>query len=340
VRLAASLDFQIHTDTRHQMHTDAHLISKTSPERLRDEILRTLDGPKPASALRALDLLGVLSVIFPELVELKDIHQSPPHVSDVWNHTLSVVKYLHTLINVMSLDYNQDDAASLHLGLVSALIGRYRKQLADHLGTCLTPDRSSRSLLYLAALYHDSGKRLTRQVEQSGRIRFIDHEKVGAAITTSRAHVLVLSNLEIDRLTTIVRNHMRPLFLAQSEELPSRKAIYRFFRDTGPAGVDIALLSLADTLATYGPTLSQELWAHQVEVVRILLQAWWEQPQESISPVPLVNGSELIQELDLSSGPLIGKLLEEIREAQATGMVTNREEALEFARKKISAGSS
>lgn len=338
VRLANSLDFRIHADTRQQMRTDAHLISNTSPERLRDEILRTFDGPKPASALRAFDLLGVFSVIFPELVELKDIHQSPPHVSDVWDHTLSVVKYLHTMINVLSLDSNQDDAASLHLGLVSALIGRYREQLANHLETCLTPDRSSRSLLYLAALYHDSGKPLTRQIEQSGRIRFIDHEKVGAAITTSRAHALVLSNPETDRLTTIVRHHMRPLLLAQSKELPSRKAIYRFFRDTGPAGVDIALLSLADTLATYGPTLPQGFWAHQVEVVRTLLQAWWEQPQESISPVPLVDGFDLIQELNLSSGPLIGKILEEIREAQATGLVTNRGEALDLARKTISDG--
>jgi hypothetical protein len=107
-----------------------------------------------------------------------------------------------------------------------------------------------------------------------------------------------------------------------AKEPPSRRAIYRFFRDTGLAGVDIALLSLADTLATYGPTLPQELWVHQLEVVRALLQAWWEHPQESVSPVPLVTGHDLIDELDLSPGPIIGDI-EEIEKPRQ--LVCNRQ---------------
>jgi hypothetical protein len=280
-----------------------------------------------------LDVLGILPEILPELGELKDIHQSPPHISDVFNHTLGVVKSLHSLIKVLSLDFNQDDAASLHLGLASTLLGRFREPLANHLSTVITPDRSLHSLLYLAALYHDSGKPSTRQVEPSGRVRFMEHEQVSAAIIHHRAQALMLSNLEVNYVTTIVRYHMRPLWLVQSYQLPSRKAIYRFFRDTGQAGVDIALLSLADTLATYGPTLPQDLWARHLEVVRTLLQAWWEYPQESISPAPLISGHDLIDELGLSPGPIIGRIIEKIREAQATGVVSDREEALELARK-------
>lgn len=338
VRLAVSLDFQIHPDTRLQMRSDVHLLSNSTPERVRDEILRILDGPKPASAFRALDVLGILASILPELVELKDVHQSPPHISDVWNHTLGVIKSLETLIKVLSLDYNQDNAASLHLGLASTLLGRYREPLASHLTTFFTPDRVLRQMLYLAALYHDAGKKSTREIEPSGRVRFLEHEQVGAEIVHRRAQALLLSNPEVDYVTSIVRHHMRPLWMVQSKEPPSRRAIYRFFRDTGLAGVDIALLSLADTLATYGPTLPQELWVHQLEVVRALLQAWWEHPQESVSPVPLVTGHDLINELDLSPGPIIGRILEEIREAQATGLVTDKEAALELARKIKSNG--
>ena len=338
VRLAASLNFQIHPDTRIQMRANAQLLSNSTPERVRDEIVRILDGPKPASAFRALDILGILAVIVPELVELKDIHQSPPHISDVWNHTLGVVKSLHLLIKVLSLDYNQDDAASLHLGLASTLLGRYREPLASHLSTLFTPDRSLRPLLYLAALYHDAGKPSTREMEPSGRIRFFEHEQASAEIVHRRAQALILSNPEVDYVTNIVRYHMRPLWMAQSKELPSRRAIYRFFRDTGPAGVDIALLSLADTLATYGPSLPQELWVHQLEVIRVLFQAWWEHPQESVSPAPLVTGHDLIDELDLSPGPIIGRILEEIREAQATGLINDKEAALELARKIKSDG--
>jgi poly(A) polymerase len=126
---------------------------------------------------------------------------------------------------------------------------------------------------------------------------------------------------------------MRPLWLTQTGKLPSRRAIYRFFRDTGPAGVDICLLSLADTLATYGPALPTDLWAHQVDVIRALLESWWEKSEEVISPPALIDGNDLIGELGLKPGPIIGQVLRTIQEAQATGNVVNRRQAFELASK-------
>ena len=124
---------------------------------------------------------------------------------------------------------------------------------------------------------------------------------------------------------------MRPSFLSHTEGGPSKRAIYRFFRDTGEAGVDICLLSLADVWATYGNTLSPERWEQQVDTVRTLLEAWWERPKEQVHPPALISGHDLIQNLDLHPGPLIGQLLEAIREAQAEGEVKTQEEALIFA---------
>ena len=66
-----------------------------------------------------------------------------------------------------------------------------------------------------------------------------------------------------------------------------------FFRDTGEAGVDICLLSLADVWATYGPTLPQERWEVQVATVRTLLEAWWERPKEQVNPPALISGNNL-----------------------------------------------
>jgi UTP:GlnB (protein PII) uridylyltransferase len=136
------------------------------------------------------------------------------------------------------------------------------------------------------------GKSLTRSVDADGRIRFLEHEQVGADVASARGHALRLSNTEIERLRTIVRHHMRPTLLAQIGELPTRKAVYHFFRDTGEAGVDVCLLSLADTLATYGPTLPQERWAWKLDLVRHLLESCWERPQEAVSPPALVNGHD------------------------------------------------
>ncbi len=69
------------------------------------------------------------------------------------------------------------------------------------------------------------------------------------------------------------------------------------------------MLSLADTLATYGPTLPQATWIHQVDVIRKLFEAWWEQPEEIISPPVLLNGSDLMEQFDLKPGPQVGQLI-------------------------------
>ena len=105
----------------------------------------------------------------------------------------------------------------------------------------------------------------------------------------------------------------------------------RFFRDTGRAGVDICLHALADVWATAPVGLDQQAWERQVLVVRSLLEAWWEQPETSVAPPALLSGRDLIQHLGLSPGAMIGRILESVREEQASGMVTNREQALLYA---------
>jgi putative nucleotidyltransferase with HDIG domain len=285
-------------------------------------------------------MLGVLTYILPELLNLKGITQSPPHTQDVWTHTINVLRNLNTVLTVLSSEFNPDESANLYIGLLSARLGRYRQQITEHLDTVFTPDRSLRPLLFLAALYHDIGKPETRQLEEGGRIRFFEHEQVGVKKISTRSEKLHLSNEETRRLETIVRHHLRPILLAQSVENPSRRAVYRFFRETGAAGVDICLLSLADTLGTYDSTLPQDVWRRHLDVVRTLFDAWWENTAEIVSPEPLVNGRDLINEFGLEPGPPIGSLLEMLREAQAVGQVNDRGAALAFVRQKIESGDS
>jgi tRNA nucleotidyltransferase/poly(A) polymerase len=197
----------------------------------------------------------------------------------------------------------------------------------------LVPGRPWRGLLFFAALYHDVGKPETRKVDEDGRIRFFGHDRLGAEMLGARARALHFSNQEIKRLKRVVCHHMRPHLLAGSGQPPSHRAVYRFFRDTHQAGVDICLLTLADVLATAGPTLSQFTWAAYLDILHRLLEAWWESPQKSVFPPPLVSGRELIEKLEVPPGPEIGRLLELIREAQVAGEVTTADQALEMAEK-------
>jgi putative nucleotidyltransferase with HDIG domain len=338
IRLATSLGCKIRPETSRQIRQAANHLPSVSPERLRDELFRMLEGPQPAASIRLLDMMGALAPILPEVVDLKGVTQSPPHITDVWRHTLEVIQRLSQVFEVLSLNYDQEKAANWALGFISIQLGRYRAQLAVYLDQALNPERSLRGLIFLAGLYHDVGKPSTWKVDSTGRIRFFEHEEVGAALAAERARQLRLSNDEVDRLSTIVRYHLRPLLLAQSSEAPSRRAIYRYFRAAGPAGIDIGLLSLADCLATYGPTLPGETWTQQLAVVRALSEAWWEYPEQAVAPPQLLNGRDLMQAFALEPGPQIGQLLEAIREAQAAGQVSTREQALKLTREKIENG--
>jgi hypothetical protein len=242
------------------------------------------------------------------------------------------VQYLEKVLLTLSSEPDSQAGENFALGLLSVRLGRFREKLAQHLSHYLNIDRSPRSLLVFAALCHDIGKPPTYEKQESGRIRFYEHEQIGALKATTRATCLHLSNLEIVRLNTIVRHHLRPILLAGNEQPPTRRAIYRFFQDTREAGVDVCFLALADTLATYGVTLPQEHWVRLLDVVRTLLESWWEKPRENLFPLRLLSGNDLIQTFKLTPGPIIGQLLTAIEEAQASGKIASQEQALIFAR--------
>jgi tRNA nucleotidyltransferase/poly(A) polymerase len=337
VRQAAAFGFTIQPETRSLMKAAVPLLEKVSPERQRDELFKMLAGPKPDASIRALELLGVLPVLLPELPALKGVDQPTPHVHDVWTHTLAVLRHLEGLLSVLAPEYDEEKAnADLLNGLLVLRLGRYRQQISAQLGATLNLDRSARALLFFAALYHDVSKPQAKSADENGRIRFLGHDEQGANVALRRGMALHLSNDELDRLKLTVRHHMRIHFhtsrKAGEGKDPSRKAIYRFFRDTGPAGVDLILLALADLRATYDHQLTQENWAACLDVCRTFLEAWYEKPEEIIAPPQLVNGDDLIKELNMKPGREIGQLLEIIKEEQVTTHISTREEALAFAR--------
>lgn len=335
IRFAAEFDLRIVPETLQLLHAGVSSLETISPERIRDELFNILNVKRVATSMRALDMLGALEIVLPELSALKNLQQSAPHTKDAWNHTLDTLAQLETLLTILGPQHDADSSSSLVMGLAVMRLGRYRQQFAEFLSSSLIIERNMRPLLYLAALYHDVGKPDSKQQESdTGRIRFIEHERIGAEIVANRARALALSNAEIAWLEAVVRHHMRPTWLSREDGQPSRRAVYRFFRDMAgygcQPGVGICLVSLADLLATYASTLPQERWARQLETVRALLEAWWENRPKQVSPPSLITGNDLIEIFKLQPGKNIGEILEAIREAQAVGDVENRAGALDF----------
>ncbi|MEN8173453.1 MAG: DUF5678 domain-containing protein, partial [Chloroflexota bacterium] len=147
VRTAAALDFHIEPKTRELINPAISKLESVSPERLRDELFAILAGPRVASSMRALSVLGALEYVLPELLPLNGLVQSHPHTEDVWGHTLLTLEHLERLLQVLGPKHDIDASSSLMLGVAALRLGRYRDGIKKYLQTSLGSGSTQRQLL-------------------------------------------------------------------------------------------------------------------------------------------------------------------------------------------------
>jgi poly(A) polymerase len=346
VRQAAELGFRIEDATYNLIRRDAPLLTTVASERVRDELIRILALPSGGwwHYLRILQDLGLLGPVLPEASALVGVAQSPPHFQDVFDHTRSVLAYLEGLYSLiwpaagwripqpMSGDLLPilDAAAWSDLAEV---IEPYQSELQTHMLEPVSAGRSRRDCLPWAALAHDWGKPATRSVDDtssassSGKIRFLQHADRGTALVKDRLRDLHMSADEVGHIARLVRLHMRPGYLSHDYP-PSRRAVYRFFREASGTGPDCVLLSLADYAAIQAGNHPLEPWARRLGTADVLFEAYFRGRAERVDPPLLLDGRQVMSTFKLAPGPLVGLLLEGLREAQAAGEITNPEEAL------------
>jgi hypothetical protein len=164
-------------------------------------------------------------------------------------------------------------------------------------------------------------------VEANGRIRFFGHAEYGAELAAQRLASMHLSREAVRQVKHIVGGHMRPLLLAQTQNV-SRRAVYRFFRDTEGAGLDITFLALADQLALARNGKSTPQWHRLLEVVAQLHHHYFAHHEEMIRPEALLDGRDVMKILGINPGPKVGWFLGQLVEAQAAGEVVTKDEAV------------
>ncbi len=329
VRASVTFTLRIERDTIQDIKANAGRLQQVSPERVRDEFFQILGGRRPAAGLETLRRLGLLAHLIPEAAVLDGTTQSPPHQFDVWRHTLLTIERLDSILHEISPRHDDNVTANAQVGLVSWTLELYRDAIRQHINQQWPNGRSHRALLIFAALLHDIAKPQVRSVDESGRIRFFEHEVLGESIAQERGEALRLSNGEVERLCLIVRNHMRPHHLSSVPQVTAR-AMYRFWRDTGPAGLDICLLALADYLGTSGPALNTQDWIHYLERIQRLLDFYYTRHLPIVSQSPLLTGQILMERFGLEPGRQLGSILNEVREAQAANEINTQEEALDW----------
>ncbi|MBM3290712.1 MAG: CCA tRNA nucleotidyltransferase, partial [Candidatus Hydrogenedentes bacterium] len=153
VRFAARLGFAIEGDTLDAVRAMAGLVTKTSAERVRDELTKMLTEGGARRAIALMDETGLLEQVLPEIARLKGVEQPPEFhpEGDVFTHTLLLADLLEGVSPTLAF----------------------------------------------GALLHDVGKPATMTVED--RVRFNNHDKVGAAMAETICKRLRMSNHDTER---------------------------------------------------------------------------------------------------------------------------------------------
>src|SRR5438094_3325760 len=154
-------------------------------------------------------------------------------------------------------------------------------------------------------------------MDKTGRIRFNEHDRIGAQMTEAIMRRLRFSGAEIEATVEMVRQHM-------------------VFKDAP----NMRVAKLKRFMAR--PTFEEELELHRVDCesshrmldnYEFLQRKKEEFANEPIIPPPLVTGNDLIA-LGMKPGPRFGEILEAVETRQLEGALKTHEEALDWVRRE------
>jgi poly(A) polymerase/tRNA nucleotidyltransferase (CCA-adding enzyme) len=321
----------------------AGLLGGGDADQLRADLVALLANAGAAAGLRALDQAGLLTRIIPELEPARATDQPNIHFLPVLAHSLETVCAAEWLLGQLQAVAIGPPARSAIYNLQSALPVavqthpdlRYRSAYAEEIRQQFGQDIGGYprvALFKLAALLHDVAKPATKQPKPGGGVSFHEHQTIGGEVAQGVARRLGFGEDAARYIRLVVREHMRPGQFAALEEVTPR-AVARFFHATAGAGPDVLLHMLADHMATRGPKINVFAWLAQAAWADALLDTIWGERVELTRP--LLNGDQLMQALEIGPGPLIGRLLAAIGEAQAGGDISSSEEAIALARKLL-----
>lgn len=265
---------------------NAHLIHEVSAERIQVELIKILNCSP--NGLNILLQTGLLFEIIPELQRLQGCEQPAEYhpEGDVFEHTYNAyIVGPHTYTRGMSW-----------------------KSIVK--SRCFN----------LAVLLHDIGKPDTKDIID-GRIKFINHELVGADITRNIMKRLKFSNQEIEEVTWLIKNHMKIKYYFDMKKSKRLKL------NSHPLFKELVVLHIKDSVSS--KRSSEEI----NPFLKLLLQNFntvsTEKKDLSTGPAPFITGDDLIK-LGLIPGPSFKRILSKVYDMQVDEELKTVEECIQF----------
>lgn len=283
-----------------------NLISQPAKERVEYELMKLFSGKYAYQSLLKMDECGILEILFPFVKELKQVPPNLHHHLDLFHHSIETVRQVELLYESSS------------------------SKVQEHMDKVDFGGFSRLAHLKLASFMHDIGKFSTWTIEEdTGRHRFIKHDDVGSKLAKPILKKMCFSNKQIEYITLIIKKHMYPTAVVSSPELTD-KVMMRFVRKMGDDAIDNILIAQADRLSARGPEITEEIVNENISLLNSLLE-FYLSAKESLKPLPkLLDGNEVMQILGLSPSPKLGQIMNELHEAQVSGDVTTKDDAISF----------
>lgn len=278
-RFASVLEFDIEPATAEAVRRLAPLLADVSAERVQQELTRLLvESPRAGRGLALLRDLGLLAVVLPEVERLAGQEQPPAF------HPEGDV-FTHT---VLMLDAMKD----------------------------ATPE------LAWSVLLHDIGKPLTATptIEEDGstRIRFNEHDRVGADLAEQILRRLKMPNDLVEAVRRGVANHMHFINVPRM-----RRSKLRQMAGAPTFPMELELHRL-DCLASHSDLSNYDFMQRFMEELK----------NEPVLPPPWVRGGDILA-LGVPQGPRVGYWHRKAYEAQLENRFPDREALREWLRQVI-----
>lgn len=155
----------------------------------------------------------------------------------------------------------------------------------------------------LAALFHDVGKPRTRGYMKGKGVTFHHHDAVGARMTRKRLVALRYSNDDIEAITELVALHLRFHTYAMGW---TDSAVRRYVRDAGPLLRELNVLTRCD--CTTRNEKKALMLAGRMDDLEARISVLAEK-EELASIRPELDGGEVMKQLGIAPGPMVGKAL-------------------------------
>ncbi len=295
---------EIEKETRLLFRKHKEKLSLCAAERIQLELKHILLSSKCFLTFRLLEEDGIFDILFPEFKPCKGMPQPSFHHLDVFSHCLESLRWAEIILS----------EPKKYLGIEEVPPDFYEEDFIIS--------------IKLASLFHDLGKGYTFQ-ETEERITFYTHEKVGAELWEKRAKALRFKNEIIERVSSLVKNHMRPCHLLREREedritLRAKRNLIK----AHPNLFELWVVALADSLASKGPDkepdYEEKLNAFFKELFKLKKELERVEKRER-----LITGKDLIA-LGFTPGPIFKEILEDVEIKTVEGFLKSKEDALNY----------